>query len=483
MKSTPIAIAIALAALLLSACAGYPSKPAAPHLSAVAPVADLGSSGGLWPTAAWWRSYRDPTLDRLIETALASSPSLAAAHARFDSARQSVLLVGAATGAHVGLAATAERQRLSDNGLFPPSLLGFHWYNQADLGLQASYTFDWWGKQRDAVTAAVDEAHAAAAERSSAALALASSIAGTYFGWQADQGRLALARERLSVALREQSIASARARAGLDPAETVHRGELEVAAAREAIAGLEGSAKLRVVSLAALVGEPPAALPPLKPAPLPRIESALPSDVGIDLIAHRADITASRWRVEAAESRSASARAEFLPDISVNALAGLSSIDFGKLLQYGSRVPQVSVAVHLPIFDAGQLRARYGATRAELRAAVAVYDQTVIEAARDVATQAATLAQLAAEKGERERELRAQRLLEHSAAARVRQGVSDPRGELAARMSVLEQRDALVQFDAAEVAADVALRRALGGGYSDPPHVVKLDSTVKKPTP
>ncbi len=481
MKSMPLALSFV--ALLLSACAGYPSKPKTPHLATVAPVADLGSGGGLWPAAAWWRDYRDPTLDRLIETALASSPSLAAAHARFDSARQSVLLVGAASGAHVELAGTAERQRLSDNGLFPPKLLGFQWYNQADLGLQASYTFDWWGKQRDAVAAAVDEAHAAAAERSSAALALASSIADTYFGWQADQGRLALARDRLSVARREEAIAAARARAGLDPAETVRRGELGVAAAREAIAGLEGSAKRRVVILAALVGESPAALPPLQAAPLPVIDTKLPSDVGIDLIARRADITASRWRVEAAQSRSASARAEFLPDISINALAGLSSIDFGKLLRYGSRVPQASIALHLPIFDAGQLRARYGATRAGLRAAVATYDQTVIEAARDVATEAATLTQIAAEKSERARELAAARRLERSAAARVRQGVSDPRGELAARMTVLEQRDALVQFDAAEVAADVALLRALGGGYTGSPRIVNSDSTAKKSTP
>ncbi len=97
---------------------------------------------------------------------------------------------GAAAGAHLQANADLTRQRLSDNGLFPPQLLGFTWYNQADLGLQASYTFDWWGKQRDAVEAAMDQAHAAQADRSAAALMLASSIADAYFGWQADQNRL-----------------------------------------------------------------------------------------------------------------------------------------------------------------------------------------------------------------------------------------------------------------------------------------------------
>ncbi len=165
-------------------------------------------------------------------------------------------------------------RRLSDNGLFSPQLLGFTWYNQADLGLQASYTFDWWGKQRDAVEAAMDEAHAAQAERSAAALMLASSVADTYFGWQADQSRIALARERESTVERENAIAVARIGADLDSEDEAHRTDSALAAAREQIAILEGSAKLRVVALAALVGLSIAELPPLQAKPLPTVDGA-----------------------------------------------------------------------------------------------------------------------------------------------------------------------------------------------------------------
>jgi multidrug efflux system outer membrane protein len=478
--------AVAVIALLSTACAGLPPKEKPVQLSSAAPLDGLeAAGGGEWPAAQWWKRYQDPTLDRLIELAVASSPTLASAHARFDSARQSVRIAGAASGVRVDASADIDRQRLSDNGLFQPRLLGFksNWYNQSDLGLQATYTFDWWGKQRDSVEAAMDQAHAAQADRSAAALMLESSIADTYFGWQADQSRIALARERAQIVEREGAIAAARVRADLDAADNNDRSDLALAGAREQIAALEGSAKLRVVALAALVGRSIAELPALQAKPLPAPPGNLPDDVKIDLIARRADITASRWRVEAAERNRDAARAEFFPDITINALLGLSSIDVGKLLEYGSRVPQASAAIHLPIFDAGRLKARYGATQAAIDSSVASYQDTLVGAARDVAMQASTRAQIAAQRTQRLLEVDAAQQLQSSAAARVRQGIIDSRAELAARESLIEQRDALLQLDAAALSADIALQRALGGGYDGPQQLANSHSTAKTITP
>ena len=476
--------AAAVIALLGAACAGLPPKQKPVQLSSAVPLDGLeATGGGDWPAAEWWKRYQDPSLDRLIELAVASSPTLANAHARFDSARQAVRIAGAASGVRVDANADIDRQRLSDNGLFPPRLLGFTWYNQSDLGLQATYTFDWWGKQRDAVEAAMDQAHAAQADRSAAALMLESSIADAYFGWQADQSRIALARERAEIVEREAAISAARVRADLDAADNNNRSDLALAAAREQIAGLQGSAELRVVALAALVGRSIADLPMLQARPLPALPSNLPDDVKIDLIARRADIIASRWRVEAAERNRDSARAEFFPDVTINALLGLSSIDVGRLLEYGSRVPQASAAIHLPLFDAGRLKARYGATQAAIDSAVASYQDTVVGAARDVAMQASTQAQIAAERTQRVLQVDAARQLQSSAAARVRQGITDSRAELTATESLMEQRDALLQLDAAALSADIALQRALGGGYASPQKLANSHSTAKTTTP
>jgi outer membrane protein, multidrug efflux system len=480
MKLSACAGGMLVASLaMLCACAGFPAKQKPVRLPEVAPLDGAGlSGGGDWPAREWWQRYQDPTLDQLIGLGLANSPNLANARARFDSARQSVRLAAAASGAQVTASADFDRQRLSDNGIFPPQLLGFTWYNQADLGLQASYTFDWWGKQRNSVEAAMDQAHAAEADRSAAALMLASSIADTYFGWQSDQNRLTLARENASTIESEGQITAARVRAELDFADDINRVDLALAAAREEIAALEGSARLRVVALAALAGRSVAELPLLTRRPLPSFPVLLPDNVKIDLISRRADITASRWRVEAAERDLDSARADFYPNVSVNALAGFSSIDVGKLLEYGSRVPQAGAAIHLPIFDAGRLKARYGGAQAAIDAAVSNYQDTVVSAARDVATQAASRAQIESQRTQRLLEVDAALHIKDTAAARVRQGIADSRTVLKATESWIEQRDALLQLDAAALAADVALQRALGGGYETPR---KLASSTAQP--
>jgi outer membrane protein, multidrug efflux system len=479
----PWLAAITAGAAMTVSCAGLPPKPQPVRLSDAAPLDGVEAGGGAWPAREWWKRYQDPTLDQLIALGGANSPSLATARARYDSARQSVRLAAAESGAHLSANAEAERQRLSENGLFPPELLGFTWYNQFDLNLQASYSFDWWGKQRDAVESAMDQAHAAQAEDSAAALVLASSIADMYFGWQSDQNRLSLAREREAIVATEAKIGAARVRAELDTPDELNSDDLALAAAREEIAALEGSARLHVVALAALVGRPIGELPPLTVKPLPRFPGRLPDNVRIDLISRRADITASRWRVEAAEKSLASARAEFFPDVTINGLVGVSSLDIGKLLEFGSRVPQVSAAIHLPIFDAGRLKARYGGAQAALDSAVSSYQDTVIGAARDVAQQATTLAQIDAQRQQRVVEVAATLRMKEAAAARVRQELADSRTELRATASWIEQRDALLQLDSAALSADVALQRALGGGYDNSPPLARASDSAITSTP
>jgi outer membrane protein, multidrug efflux system len=470
-------------ATLAAGCVGLPAKQKPVQLPSAAPLDVPEAGGGDWPAREWWKRYQDPTLDQLIALGLGNSPSLETAHARYDTARQSVRLAAAASGAQVSANADTDRQRLSDNGIFPPQLLGFSWYNQTDLGLQASYTFDWWGKQRYAVEGALDQAHAAQADQSAAALTLAASIADAYFGWQADQNRLALAREKANTVETEAKITAARIRADLDAADESNRADQALAAAREQIAVLQGSARLRVIALAALVGRSPGELPALTVKPLPPYPEALPDNVKLDLISRRADITASRWRVEAAENNLSSARAEFYPDVTISALVGLSSIDVGKLFEYGSRVPQATAAIHLPIFDAGRLKARYGGAQAALDSAVSSYRDTVIGAARDVATQAETRAQVAGQRTQRIIQVDAASRLTAAAAARVRQGIVDSRTELMATETWLDQRDALLQLDAAALSADVALQVALGGGYESPPRLATTSKSSATATP
>jgi outer membrane protein, multidrug efflux system len=165
----------------------------------------------------------------------------------------------------------------------------------------------------------------------------------------------------------------------------------------------------------------------------------------------------------------------------VNALLGVQSLDVGRLLEYGSRVPQVSGAIHLPIFDAGRLKARYGGAQAAIDSAVSSYQDAVIGAARDVATQATTRAQIGSQRAQRAKQVAAALRMKGTAAARVRQGLVDSRSELTAAEAWIDQRDALLQLDSAALSADIALQRALGGGYESPQKLANTSSLIATP--
>lgn len=469
MKHAPLRGCTALAAailLTLAGCAAAPARLGAPALRDDAPLAGLQTPVRAgWPAAQWWHQYDDPQLDGLMDRAMQQSPDLALAQSRVQHAEQSAKLAAAQLGLSVNGSAQVSRQRLSDHGLIPSQFLGFSWYNQADLGVQLQYDFDWWGKKRATMEAALDRARAAEAQRSAAALAIQYAVADTYFGWQADQARLQLADQLLATQQQFTHIAELRVRQGVDLPDEAQKARAQLAAIREMRVALDGSAKIRRAALASLLDIAPAELPELQVRPLPAIERGVPANGGLDLIARRPDIAASRWQVEAALKQTDAARAEFFPDISLTALAGLSSIDMGKLLTAGSRTFALTPALHLPIFNGGALEANYGVSRAQLDAAVAQYNSTVLTAAREVATQALSAEQVAARQHEQQAQLDADQRLLANAQARARQGVRDLRESLGAQAALLQQRDAATQLQAQALSTDLTLIKALGGGY------------------
>jgi len=462
--------------LLLGACASVPPKLASVDLPGRLPLAapvgatvtaptTQSAAQQTWPAREWWRGFNDETLNTLITAGLAQSPDLAAAGARYEAARAAVDSSAAAQRVHLGLSTDATRQRLSDNGLFPPKLLGFNWYNQFDAGFTASYSFDWWGRHRAEIAAALNRQRAAEAERDAAAMALATSIAAEYFGWQSDAARHELALQSLNAAEAAAKIVSARAAADIQSNDDTQRAQLTVLSARDHLGDQETAVQVHEIVLAALVGCAPAQLPTLVIKPLPELNTPLPANASLDLIARRADIAASRWRVEAALRDVAVARTGFLPDISLSALLGLSSRDISRLLEAGSAVPSVGAALHLPLFDGGALQAAYAHSQADLATAVADYRGALLLAAREVNTQLATRDRWAKRSGLRVEQLAALTTLRSNAALNAAQGITDQRPELDATQQWLALRDAQIQTQYARLEAELALIHALGGGY------------------
>jgi multidrug efflux system outer membrane protein len=465
MRASVAGIAALLPALLLPACAALspPQRMTAKVRDSAPVVAPDALAAGTWPDSQWWKGYGDATLTQLIESAIGQGPTIAGADARIRAAEEEARVAGAALGLSASASARLTRQRLSDNGMIPPSFLGYHWYDQSDLGVTVRYQFDWWGKQRATIEGALDRARASAAERQAATLALAAAVSEAYFGWQADSALVTL--QEQAVAAQEQLLAISQARvdAALESSDSLIQARRELAALREQLEVFRGARQLQRVTLAGLLGVTADALPALTAQPLPQVAATLPEDAGTNLLARRPDILASRWRVEAALRDTDAARASFYPDISLHALAGLSSIDVGKLLEKGSRAPQFGLAIDLPLFDAGLRRARHRAAAAGLDIAVAAYDEAVVNAAREAGKAATSLQQAGLQRAQRTQQLAASRELSAAADARLRGELTHAGPALAARLSDLGEQQQLIQVDLAAVLADVQLKQALAG--------------------
>src|SRR6185437_3776870 len=124
---------------------------------------------------------------------------------------------------------------------------------------------------------------------------------------------------------------------------------------------------------------------------------ALPSDLPADLLGRRPDVVAARWRVEAAGEDIKSAKAKFLPNLSISSLAGLIAPSTLDLFSLTNRFYTIQPALSLPIFEGGALRANLAGKDAARDIAVAQYNQTLVHAINQVAAQVDDLRSLDAQ--------------------------------------------------------------------------------------
>lgn len=464
---------ILLGAIGLAGCAPLPAvSPPAPALVQPELQQTLAAADGdpafvraAWPARSWWRMFDDKKLDTLVDLALRGNPTLATAQARIDGARQAAQLVELESGVRYSSDASAVRQHLSENGLFPPPM-GGSTLNEGDISVAAAYAFDWWGKNRALLQSAVGESQAAEAERSAAELALAGEVADTYFNWQDVGARAKLARQTVdkrSVALR---LAGSRLKRGIDSALLSSQEEVLLAQEQDSVKDLETQSRILRDRLAALTGNGPDWAARLEePAQSSGGPFPLPQKLPLDSLAQRPDLVALKWRAESAASRIEGSKADFYPNVDLRLLLGLQSIDLGNWLAAKSWYGSFGPAVHIPLFNVRTLRTNLSLREAEYAAAAAQYNQALVTAASQVADALARVSSLdarerlqrgASASAERARRLQTQRF---------ESGLSDRLPLLDGEIEVLAQHARASTLQAERKRAMAALFVALGGGY------------------
>jgi NodT family efflux transporter outer membrane factor (OMF) lipoprotein len=466
--------ALAGAAALVAGCASDGGlKPQARlqdgnQLQAGATLAHAQVTPAAWPARDWWQRYGDAQLNQIVAEALASSPAMRAAAARVRQAAAVAELAGAALSPQVTAGARSNRVEFSANSNVPKPLAGsWKWSNEASLNF--GYELDFWGKNQSALDAAVGRQKAAEVDTEAARLLLTVGITQTYLRLsqlyaQRDLGQQVLEQRQQVLDLTLQRVA-----ARIDSQADRAQAELGIPLAKADIAATDEAIALVRTQLAALIGAGPdrgaaIARPQMQPVRPAGVPSVLPSE----LLARRPDLVAQRWRVESLRSDIDVAKAQFYPTINLTGLIGLQSLGFSKFLQTGSSIASAGAGLSLPIFDGGRLRGNLALRDADYDLAVEAYNQTLIDALRDVASQLASIEWLA-----ERNQLQAQALASAQQAyalslQRYRSGVGNYLQVLATQSQVLAQQRAQIDLDTRAFDLDLQLARALGGGYSTP---------------
>ena len=456
-------LAVGLSVVLLAGCAAMPDvaslfRPAEPAALGAAETAVA------WPAADWWKRYDDAELAKLIDTALADNPGLQAAQARLLKARAGADLADAALWPKLDADIDATRRRFSEGGDIPPPMAG----NSVGLGharLNGQWEIDFFGRNRAALAAAVGQARAAEAEAQAARVLIASDVARRYFRLAALLEQRAIAADTLRQREAIHALVQARVKAGLDSGVELKQAEGALPDMRRDLGAIDEQIAIARHALAALTAQAPGATEKLVPTLAAVPQQPLPASLPADLVGRRADLVGARWRVEAALRNTDAARAAFYPNVNLIGLAGFTSVGLSNWFNGGNREWGLGAAIHLPIFDAGRLRAGLRGASADADAAVANYNETLINALREVADDIVSQQAIEGQQREQAQALQAAEAAFALARERYGAGIGNYLSVLATEGNVLTQRRLASDLKARHLDTNLQLVRALGGGY------------------
>ncbi|RVT94914.1 efflux transporter outer membrane subunit [Sphingomonas crocodyli] len=448
----------------------------APIVSPGAEAPFLGATSSTTVTAnpaaeQWWRLYDDPILDRLIADALAANTDVRVAVARIEKARAA--LRGAANGRlpQTGIDASANYGQVSAIQTIP-GVDRESW--RIDAGLSVSYEVDLFGRVGRGVEAAKGDLAAAAFDADAVRVAVAADTARAYLDAASAAERIAVAERIVKLLDDSTRITNGRFEAGRATRLDVIRVQALRDQRKADIPALLAERENALFRLATLTGRAPRDLPSDAGTrtTIPRLTSPVPVGDGHDLLARRPDVRAAERRLAADTARIGVATADLYPRISLGGGIGQTSTGLGNLFGGGPLNWFLGPLISWAFPNQEPVRARIAASKADAKASLASFDGTVLTALRETETA------LSAYQRELQRRDALQAARDESAAAarisaaRQREGQIDYLSSLDAQRTFADSEAALAASDARIATAQIALFRALGGGWQQAPAVV-----------
>jgi NodT family efflux transporter outer membrane factor (OMF) lipoprotein len=464
---------------LAFACASFLGCTVGPHYKT--PVPEDGTQGPLvslspsaetvaQPPDAWWQLYHDALLDQLLQEAFTANNDLKAAEANLSAARAVLESVKAARYPNTTLEAGGiyGRDPVTDEILE----LGGHrpantWI--FDTILDVSYEVDLFGHVRRSVEASRADAAADAAARDAIKITIAAETARAYAQVCALGEQIAVAHHSLEVVSHEDQITVQRHEAGASSLFDVVRSQGLVAQVRAGIPPLEGQRKAALFELATLLGRPPSRAPLETQACVrpPQLDALIPVGDGVELLRRRPDVRQAERHVAAATARIGVATADLYPRISLSGFFGGVSATLPDITTNGARAWGVGPSIKWSFPNQAGPRARVQQAKANASAALAAFDATVLRALKETEQSLAIYGtELDRRQALADAQVQAQKAFELAHDQFIAGALT--------QLELLTTEQSLIAIDASVAASDaalvqdqIALFKALGGGWRE----------------
>ena len=340
--------------------------------------------------ADWWTLFHSPQLDAVMREAIANNRTLAQARARLAQARATAGEEGGLLNADLTGGVKRERANLnafsggSFSGKSLPGGTTFPTnpeFNLYSVGTTVSYNLDLFGGEKRRREALAADTEAQARELDAAYLALTGNIV---------VQALTIGDANIQIATLNEIVANEQAdldalrrsrAAGGSSAADVVQAEGQLAIDRSQIPPQRQRIAAASHQMAILVGKSPSDFTaPAFDANSAELPEALPVLVPSALVHGRPDILEAEARLHAATADIGVATAALYPNITLSGSLSQDALTPQTLFSPVATSWNVGAGLTAPLFHSGELRAHQRAAEAARDAALANYEQTVLEA-------------------------------------------------------------------------------------------------------
>ena len=483
----------AWAAASLTGCAVGPDfvRPqlATPEHWTESAVPTLPTSGAvsqarpsLMDTAPWWGSFHDSELTSLVERALKSNYSLRDAVLRIAQSRAQRDISAADRWPLLSGSALFTRQRISERtatgALFDGSgKTGFalpgvaNPFNQSQLGFDASWEVDLFGRVRRAIEAADADTDASVEAGRDVLVTLLGDVARDYLDLRGEQMRLAISQRNLASQREVLELTRDRQKVGIGNEVDVANAAAQVATTEALLPDLQRQITQSINQLSLLLSREPAALGAelTATADVPRPPPEVPVGLPADLVRRRPDIRQAEADLHAATARIGVAEADLFPRLTLNADFGFQAQEAGDLVAWASRFASVGPKLEIPILDGGRRRATLRLQTLREQQAALIYEHTVLAALHEVENSLVAFSAEQSRQAALEVAVTASRDALGLSRLRYEGGVIGFLDVLDAERTLQEAELNLAQSTTTVSTNLVALYKALGGGWHQSP--------------